>query len=86
MSSAVDAPPPRLMLATAGLTVWLAGDPVDAGDHAGIGAGAVAVEHADGDQLHALGDALGGAADGAGDMRAVAVAVVLPRPSLIAAS
>ena len=53
----------------------LAGHPVDAGDDLGVGAVAGAVEHADGRQRHALGDAVRGAADRAGDVRAVAVAV-----------
>ncbi len=49
--------------------------PVDAGDHARVGAAPRAVEHAHGDQGHALGHAVGAAADGAGHVRAVAVAV-----------
>src|SRR5262245_40942467 len=52
------------------------GDPVDAGDHALVGAAAAAVEHAHGDELDLLGDAVGGAAARAGHVRAVAVAVV----------
>ena len=80
LSSAGCAPPPRLMFATAG-DGWCRRHPVDAGDDAGGGAAAGAVEHADGDELHALGDAVGRAADGAGDVGAVAVAVVGGVPS-----
>ena len=50
--------------------------PVDAGDDARVDAAAVAVEHAHGDERDALGDAVRRAADGPGDVRAVAVAVV----------
>src|SRR5690606_12023258 len=52
------------------------GDPVDAGDHAVVGTGALAVEHSDGDQFDALGHTVGAAADGARHVRAVPVAVV----------
>ena len=52
------------------------GDPVDARDHARPRAAAGAVEHADGDEVDALRDAVRGASDRAGDMGAVAVAVV----------
>ena len=76
LSSAVLAPPPRLMLATAGLTAC-GGHPVDAGDRPGVGAAAGAVRaRARATSVHALGHAVGGAADGAGDVGAVAVAVV----------
>ncbi len=50
-------------------------DPVHARDDAGVGAGAVAAEDADGDHGGLLRHAVGGARDGAGDVRAVAVAV-----------
>src|SRR4051794_30937643 len=50
--------------------------PVHALDHPGDGAGAVAVQHPHRDQLDLLGHAVGGTADGAGDVRAVAVAVL----------
>ena len=52
------------------------GDPVDTGDDARGVAAAATVEDAHADQRDALGDAVGAAADGAGHMRAVAVAVV----------
>ena len=64
------------MFATAGAGRVVARHPVDARDHARGGAGAAAVEHAHGDEAHALGDAVGRAADRAGDVGAVAVAVV----------
>ena len=51
-------------------------DPVDAGDDLGVGAAAGAVEDPYRPQAHALGNAVGGPADGAGHMGAVAVAVV----------
>ena len=51
------------------------GDPVDARDDLRGGAGALVVEDADGDDLGLLGDAVGGAGDGARDVGAVAVAV-----------
>lgn len=51
-------------------------DKVDAGDHAGRGAGAARVEDLDGEELRLLGDAVVLAADGAGDVRAVPVAVL----------
>ncbi len=54
----------------------MADDPVDAGDHGGVGALAAAVEDAHGVEGDALGDAGGGAAEDAGDVGAVAVAVV----------
>jgi hypothetical protein len=52
------------------------GDPVDAGDHARRGSAPVAVEDADADEPDALGDAVRRAADRAGHVRPVAVAVV----------
>jgi len=51
------------------------GDEVDACDDPRHGAGAAGVEDLDGEELGLLGDAIGGAADGAGDVGAVAVAV-----------
>src|SRR5699024_6915489 len=56
------------------------GHPVDSGDHAGVGAAAVAVEHAHGHQAHVLGDAVRLTADGPGDVGAVAVAVLAATP------
>lgn len=53
----------------------VAGHEVDARDDARVGAGALGVQHLDGIQLGGLGDAVGRAADGAGDVGAVAVAV-----------
>ncbi len=50
--------------------------PVDARDDLLGGAGPVVVEHTDGDDLGLLGHPVGGARDGPGDVRAVAVAVV----------
>jgi hypothetical protein len=50
--------------------------PVDAGDHAAPGAGAVAVQHPHRHQVHPLGHAVVGAAHGPGDVRAVPVAVL----------
>ena len=63
------------MFATAGAGGVVAGDPVDAGDDARERAAAGAVEHLDGDELDALGHAVGAAADRAGHVRAVPVAV-----------
>ncbi len=51
------------------------GDPVDARDHLAVGAAATAVEHPHRDELHLLRHAVGGAADRARDVGAVAVAV-----------
>ena len=69
-------PPPRLMFATAGApAAWSPVTQSMPRDDAGVGAGAGAVEHLDRDQGDALGHAVGGAADGAGDVGAVAVAV-----------
>jgi hypothetical protein len=51
-------------------------DPVDTGDHTRHRAGAPTTEHANPHDPNALGDSIGGPADGAGDVRAVAVAVV----------
>src|SRR5262249_49770551 len=53
----------------------VAGHPVDAGGDTGEAAGAVAVEHLDRGQRDALGHAVLRAADRAGDVGAVAVAV-----------
>ena len=75
LSSAVDAPPPRLMFATAGSDV-IRGHPIDAGDHTRRRARAAAAEDADCEQPDGLGDTIGRSADRSGDMRAVAVAVV----------
>ena len=64
------------MLATAGRT-WLRGHPVDAGDHAASSSPEpLQSSTRTGDERHLLGDAVGRAADRAGDVRAVAVAVV----------
>ncbi len=52
------------------------GDPVDARDDLLGGAGPLAVEDLDGDDLGLLGDTVLGTADGARDMRAVAVVVL----------
>ena len=49
--------------------------PVDARNHASGGTRAGAVEHADRHQRHALGDSIGRATNGAGDVRAMTVAV-----------
>src|SRR5207247_398573 len=51
------------------------GDPLDAGDDRRRRALAAAVEHADRDETHVLGHAVGGAADGARHVGAVTVAV-----------
>src|SRR3954470_7593136 len=51
--------------------------PVDAGDHAGIRSGTAAVQHPDGEQADALGDAVGRSANRPGDMRPWAVPAVL---------
>src|SRR5262249_17297754 len=53
----------------------VAGHPVDAAGDAGERAGAGAVEHLDRDQVDTLGDAVLGAAAGAGDVGAVTMAV-----------
>lgn len=50
------------------------GDKVDACQHGRDGAGAVGVEHLDGEELGLLSDTVGHAADGAGYVRAVACA------------
>jgi hypothetical protein len=52
-------------------------DEVDARDDRGNGARAAGVEHLDGEQLGLLGHAVGDAADGARDVRAVACAVAV---------
>ena len=52
------------------------GDPIDPGDDVGHRAFALATQHPHGDELHRLGHAGRRAADGAGDVRAMAVAVV----------
>jgi hypothetical protein len=52
------------------------GNKIDAGDDAGRGAGAARVEDLDSEELRLLGDAVVLAADGAGDVRAVAVTVL----------
>src|SRR6266516_2548922 len=54
----------------------VAGHPVDARGDLGGGTAAVAVEYPYADQLHALRHAVAGAADGTGDVRTVAVAVI----------
>ena len=59
-----------------GRGAMVGGDPVDAGDHTGVGAFAVAVEHAHGVDRDALGDAVGAAAEDARHVGAVAEAVV----------
>ena len=51
-------------------------DKVDAGNDARRGAGAARVEHLDGEELRLLGDAVVLAADGAGDVCALAVAIL----------
>lgn len=53
----------------------VAGHEVDAGDDARVGAGPAGVEDLDRVQRGQLGDSVGGSADGAGDVGAVAVAV-----------
>jgi hypothetical protein len=54
----------------------VAGDPVDAGEDTGVEPGPGAGEDAHGDEADALGDAIGRSADRAGDVGAVAVAVI----------
>ena len=61
------------------------GDPVDAGDYARSGSAAVATQHPNRMQHHALGDAVLPAADGAGHMGAVAIAVLGRVVALLAA-
>ena len=63
------------MFATAGLT-WFAVTQSTPAMTPDVRAGAVAAEHADGVERHLLRDAVGRAAGRAGDVRAVAVAVV----------
>ena len=70
-----EAPPPRLMLATAGPGLMVTRHPVDPVDHTRSGAGAVAIQHAHGHQADPLGHTVGGAADRARHVRAVPVAV-----------
>ena len=48
---------------------------IDAGDHAGVAAVAITIQHAHSPQGHVLRHTVGGAAHGAGNVRAVAVAV-----------
>ena len=50
-------------------------DPVDRGDNCRGGGTAAAPEHAGGNESDVLGNAVGGASDGAGHVRAVSVAV-----------
>lgn len=59
--------------AVAGLGVG--GDKVHAGNDTGVGAGAVGVEDLDGVEVGLLGNTIGGATDGTGDVSAVAVAI-----------
>jgi hypothetical protein len=54
----------------------IGGDPVDAGNDARHRSAPVAVQHPHGDQRDALGDSIGRPADRAGDVGAMAVAVV----------
>src|SRR5690606_23726920 len=54
----------------------VAGDPVHAGDHAGIRARAIAVQYPHRVQPHLLGRTPGGSTDGAGHVGTMAVAVV----------
>ena len=76
-SSARGAPPPRLMLATAGCAgLVVRGDPVDAGDDPRGRAGAAAVEHADADQVTPLATPYVAPPTVPDDVRAVPVAVV----------
>ena len=80
-SSASLASPPRLMLATAGLTAWAATQSTPAMTSA-CGAIAVTIEDTNGMERDLLGDAIDGAADGASHVGAVAVAVVCP-PAIV---
>lgn len=59
----------------AALAGGVLGDEVDTSDDAGEGAGAGGVQDLDGEELGVLGDTVGGAANGASNVSAVAVAV-----------